>query len=96
MSKKKKTYKHFCSTGLDIKNTSNLQEVFLDGTSKMAWEMKWGQKYFSGHALRQGNQALVSLKVLTRTREPFSSILIENDLSQNIGTQVDQFILVKR
>lgn len=54
-----------------------------------------GKKYFSGHAAqRQGNQTLVSLKGLDENLHAVTLQLDpdRNDLSRNIGIQVDQFI----
>ena len=96
---------YFYGTGLDIKGyvdpNHGIYKVFLDGKEVPYQEGMGnastidGKKYFSGHAAqRQGNQTLVSLKGLDENLHAVTLQLDpdRNDLSRNIGIQVDQFI----
>ena len=96
---------YFYGTGLDIKGyvdpNHGIYKVFLDGKEVPYQDGMGnastieGKKYFSGHAAqRQGNQTLVSLKGLDENLHAVTLQLDpdRNDLSQNIGIQVDQFI----
>ena len=96
---------YFYGTGLDIKGyvdpNHGIYKVFLDGKEVPYQEGMGnastieGKKYFSGHAAqRQGNQTLVSLKGLDENLHAVTLQLDSdrNDLSRNIGIQVDQFI----
>ena len=96
---------YFYGTGLDIKGyvdpNHGIYKVFLDGKEVPYQDGMGnastieGKKYFSGHATeRQGNQTLVSLKGLDENLHAVTLQLDpdRNDLSRNIGIQVDQFI----
>ena len=96
---------YFYGTGLDIKGyvdpNHGIYKVFLDGKEVPYQDGMGnastieGKKYFSGHATqRQGNQTLVSLKGLDENLHAVTLQLDSdrNDLSRNIGIQVDQFI----
>ena len=96
---------YFYGTGLDIKGyvdpNHGIYKVFLDGKEVPYQDGMGnastieGKKYFSGHAAqRQGNQTLVSLKGLDENLHAVTLQLDpdRNDLSRNIGIQVDQFI----
>ena len=96
---------YFYGTGLDIKGyvdpNHGIYKVFLDGKEVPYQDGMGnastieGKKYFSGHAAqRQGNQTLVSLKGLDENLHAVTLQLDSdrNDLSRNIGIQVDQFI----
>ena len=96
---------YFYGTGLDIKGyvdpNHGIYKVFLDGKEVPYQDGMGnastidGKKYFSGRAAqRQGNQTLVSLKGLDENLHAVTLQLDpdRNDLSQNIGIQVDQFI----
>ena len=96
---------YFYGTGLDIKGFVDpghgIYKVFLDGKEVPYQDGMGnastidGKKYFSGHAAqRQGNQTLVSLKGLDENLHAVTLQLDpdRNDLSRNIGIQVDQFI----
>ena len=96
---------YFYGTGLDIKGyvdpNHGIYKVFLDGKEVPYQDGMGnastidGKKYFSGHAAqRQGNQTLVSLKGLDENLHAVTLQLDpdKNDLSRNIGIQVDQFI----
>ena len=96
---------YFYGTGLDIKGyvdpNHGIYKVFLDG-KEIPYQDGMGnastiegKKYFSGHAAqRQGDQTLVSLKGLDENLHAVTLQLDpdRNDLSRNIGIQVDQFI----
>ena len=96
---------YFYGTGLEIKGFVDpghgIYKVFLDGKEVPYQDGMGnastieGKKYFSGHAAqRQGNQTLVSLKGLDENLHAVTLQLDpdRNDLSRNIGIQVDQFI----
>ena len=96
---------YFYGTGLDIKGyvdpNHGIYKVFLDGKEVPYQDGMGnastidGKKYFSGRAAqRQGNQTLVSLKGLDENLHAVTLQLDpdRNDLSRNIGIQVDQFI----
>ena len=96
---------YFYGTRLDIKGyvdpNHGIYKVFLDGKEVPYQDGMGnastidGKKYFSGHATqRQGNQTLVSLKGLDENLHAVTLQLDpdRNDLSRNIGIQVDQFI----
>ncbi|MFS9303504.1 alpha-L-fucosidase [Streptococcus mitis] len=96
---------YFYGTGLDIKGyvdpNHGIYKVFLDGKEVPYQDGMGnastieGKKYFSGHAAqRQGDQTLVSLKGLDENLHAVTLQLDpdRNDLSRNIGIQVDQFI----
>ena len=96
---------YFYGTGLDIKGyvdpNHGIYKVFLDGKEVLYQDGMGnastidGKKYFSGRAAqRQGNQTLVSLKGLDENLHAVTLQLDpdRNDLSRNIGIQVDQFI----
>ncbi|MCY7069688.1 alpha-L-fucosidase [Streptococcus oralis] len=96
---------YFYGTGLDIKGyvdpNHGIYKVFLDGKEVPYQDGMGnastidGKKYFSGRAAqRQGNQTLVSLKGLDENLHVVTLQLDpdRNDLSRNIGIQVDQFI----
>ena len=96
---------YFYGTGLEIKGFVDpghgVYKVFLDGKEVTYQDGMGnastidGKKYFSGHAAqRQGNQTLVSLKGLDENLHAVTLQLDSdrNDLSRNIGIQVDQFI----
>ena len=96
---------YFYGTGLDIKGyvdpNHGIYKIFLDGKEVPYQDGMGnastidGKKYFSGRAAqRQGNQTLVSLKGLDENLHAVTLQLDpdRNDLSQNIGIQVDQFI----
>ena len=96
---------YFYGTGLDIKGFVDpghgVYKVFLDGKEVTYQDGMGnastidGKKYFSGHAAnRQGDQTLVSLKGLDENLHAVTLQLDhdKNDLTKNIGMQVDQFI----
>ena len=96
---------YFYGTGLDIKGFVDpghgIYKVFLDGKEVPYQDGMGnastidGKKYFSGHAAqRQGDQTLVSLKGLDENLHAVTLQLDpdKNDLTKNIGMQVDQFI----
>ena len=96
---------YFYGTGLDIKGyvdpNHGIYKIFLDGKEVPYQDGMGnastidGKKYFSGRAAqRQGNQTLVSLKGLDENLHAVTLQLDpdRNDLSRNIGIQVDQFI----
>ena len=96
---------YFYGTGLDIKGyvdpNHGIYKVFLDGKEVPYQDGMGnastidGKKYFSGRAAqRQGNQTLVSIKGLDENLHAVTLQLDpdRNDLSRNIGIQVDQFI----
>ena len=96
---------YFYGTGLEIKGFVDpghgIYKVFLDG-KEIPYQDGMGnastidgKKYFSGHAAqRQGDQTLVSLKGLDENLHAVTLQLDpeKNDLTKNIGMQVDQFI----
>ena len=96
---------YFYGTGLEIKGFVDpghgVYKVFLDG-KEITYQDGMGnastidgKKYFSGHAAqRQGDQTLVSLKGLDENLHAVTLQLDpdKNDLTKNIGMQVDQFI----
>ena len=96
---------YFYGTGLEIKGFVDpghgVYKVFLDG-KEITYQDGMGnastidgKKYFSGHAAqRQGDQTLVSLKGLDENLHTVTLQLDpdKNDLTKNIGMQVDQFI----
>ena len=96
---------YFYGTGLEIKGFVDpghgIYKVFLDGKEVPYQDGMGnastidGKKYFSGHAAqRQGDQTLVSLKGLDENLHAVTLQLDpdKNDLTKNIGMQVDQFI----
>ena len=96
---------YFYGTGLEIKGFVDpghgVYKVFLDGKEVTYQDGMGnasiidGKKYFSGHAAqRQGDQTLVSLKGLDENLHAVTLQLDpdKNDLTKNIGMQVDQFI----
>ena len=96
---------YFYGTGLEIKGFvgpgHGVYKVFLDGKEVTYQDGMGnasiidGKKYFSGHAAqRQGDQTLVSLKGLDENLHAVTLQLDpdKNDLTKNIGMQVDQFI----
>ena len=96
---------YFYGTGLEIKGfvdpSHGVYKVFLDGKEVTYQDGMGnastidGKKYFSGHAAqRQGDQTLVSLKGLDENLHAVTLQLApdKNDLTKNIGMQVDQFI----
>ena len=96
---------YFYGTGLEIKGFVDpghgVYKVFLDGKEVTYQDGMGnastidGKKYFSGHATqRQGDQTLVSLKGLDENLHAVTLQLDpdKNDLTKNIGMQVDQFI----
>ena len=96
---------YFYGTGLEIKGFVDpghgVYKVFLDGKEVTYQDGMGnasiidGKKYFSGHAAkRQGDQTLVNLKGLDENLHAVTLQLDpdKNDLTKNIGMQVDQFI----
>ena len=96
---------YFYGTGLEIKGFVDpghgVYKVFLDGKEVTYQDGMGnastidGKKYFSGHAAnRQGDQTLVNLKGLDENLHVITLQLDpdKNDLTKNIGMQVDQFI----
>ena len=96
---------YFYGTGLEIKGFVDpghgVYKVFLDGKEVTYQDGMGnastidGKKYFSGHdTQRQGDQTLVSLKGLDENLHAVTLQLDpdKNDLTKNIGMQVDQFI----
>ena len=96
---------YFYGTGLEIKGfvdpSHGVYKVFLDGKEVTYQDGMGnastidGKKYFSGHAAqRQGDQTLVNLKGLDENLHAVTLQLDpdKNDLTKNIGMQVDQFI----
>ena len=96
---------YFYGTGLEIKGFVDpghgIYKVFLDG-KEVPYQDGMGnastigdKKYFSGHASqRQGDQTLVRLTGLDENLHAVTLQLDpdKNDLTKNIGMQVDQFI----
>ena len=96
---------YFYGTGLEIKGFVDpghgIYKVLLDGKEVQYQDgmgnssIVNGKKYFSGHATeRQGDQTLVSLKGLDENLHAVTLQLDSdhNDITQNIGIQVDRFI----
>ena len=103
--KKTSVTAYFYGTGLEIKGFVDpghgIYKVFLDG-KEITYQDGMGnastvdgKKYFSGHSTkRQGDQTLVNLKGLEENLHAVTLQLDpdKNDLTKNIGMQVDQFI----